>query len=232
MNNRTEFIQLEEALTSLKKDTAGVPSPTFRTNARIRVLNTVTTVNPLRASWYRRPRVLGYTVGTAIATVVLSVGTVFAAQSSLPNSALYPVKVFSENVALTLSPNESIKTTVASSIISRRVTETEALQKQGNAEEIRQSISRLNADVTSIEKRKDVTKSEIEQTINNHKQFFDSVNGNHAEEKSVESDHPSVQGASTVEPTIQETPKDSPTPTHTSLPEIKLPETNTTHEDN
>lgn len=170
MNNISE---IENILHALKGD--AVLSDTFRTNARIRILNTVTNPQPLKLSWYKKPRVLGYTLGTAIATVVLSVGTVYAAQSSLPQSALYPVKVFSEDVALTLSPTESLKTSVASTIISRRITEVEALQKQGDQQAVKESISHLNADVESIQKRHDISREKIEQTLTEHKDIINTI---------------------------------------------------------
>lgn len=130
----------------------------FRTNARIRIINTVTHPHPF-------PRYLGYTVGTAIATAALSVTTVFAAQTSLPGNPLYPVKVLSEHAALTLSPTKELKTTVAQTIISRRVTEVEAEQKQGNAPAIQKSIDHLNRDVHDIQQRKDVEQEEIKKVI-------------------------------------------------------------------
>lgn len=176
MNNISD---IEKILHSLKEEV--MPSDTFRTNARIRILNIVTSPHPLRLSWYQKPRILGYTLGTAIATVVLSVGTVYAAQSSLPNSALYPVKVFSEDVALTLSPTESLKTTVAQTIISRRVTEVENAQKQGNSKAMQESITHFKEDVSSIQKRKDVSQNKIEQEISKHKDFMNAIHEDRGE---------------------------------------------------
>ena len=189
MNNTPD---IENILRGLKKD--AVLSETFRDNARIRILNTVTNPHPLKLSWYKKPRVLGYTLGTAIATVVLSIGTVYASQSSLPDSALYPVKVFSEDVALTLSPTQSLKTSVAATIISRRVTEVETLQKQGNPQAVRASITHLNTDIESIQKRKDISQEKIEQTITEHKNVITAAHEDerpsptpsHDEEKSTD----------------------------------------------
>lgn len=194
MNNTSD---IENILHDLKED-AAVPE-TFRTNARIRILNTVTSPQPLKLSWYKKPRVFGYTLGTAIATVVLSVGAVYAAQSSLPHSTLYPVKVLSEDVALTLSPTQSLKTSVAATIISRRVTEVETLQKQGDPQAVRESITHLNTDVESIQKRKDISQEKIEQTITEHKDFIDAINKDHEDEirEEVQNKLPGVEGKTT-----------------------------------
>ncbi len=176
MNNTSD---IENMLHSLKQE--ATPSDTFRNNARIRIINAVTNPHPLRVSWYRRPRVFGYTLGTAIATVILSAGAVYAAQGSLPNSSLYPIKVLSEQVALTLSPTESLKTTVASSIISRRIDEIQHAQIQGNQKVIDASITNLNDDIKKIEKRKDVSHETINTVLTEHKTFIKSLE--HEEEK-------------------------------------------------
>lgn len=162
------------------------PSDTYRTNARIRILNTI--ISPPH---HHLPRYLGYTFGTALATVVLSIGTVYAAQSSLPNTPLYPVKVFSEDVALTLSPTKSIKTSVAQTIISRRITEVEAVQEQGDTKAVQASVSHMNEDITSIQKRNDVAQNKIEEEINRHKDFINTVNKNDDGENKHEDQKPS-----------------------------------------
>lgn len=206
--------ELESLLLSLKKD--GVPADTFRTNARIRILNTVTNPHPFRASWYQRPRVIGYTFGSAIATVVLSVGTVFAAQTSLPTHTLYPVKVLSERVALTLSPTESLKTTIASSIISRRITEIETVQKQGNKKDIEESIANFDEDVEVIQKRKGISHSEIDSEIEEHKEFIDSLRKNHKKNDEDDTDDASQE-------TVTQTPQRE---SDSKLPSIEGASTN------
>lgn len=170
---------IETLLKSLKNE--AVPTDSFRTNARIRILNTVGSV-----PWHHKPRMWGYTVGTAIATVVLSVSTVYAAQSSVPGSTLYPVKILSEHVALNLSPTTSIKTSVAQTIISRRVTEVEDAQKQGNKNTIEKSIQHLNQDVEEIQKRHDVSQNRIDQEISKHESLINTETQDNNENKQVE----------------------------------------------
>lgn len=210
MNNTSD---IENILRGLKEEIT--PPDTFRANARIRIINTVTNPHPLRVSWYRRPRVLGYTLGTAIATVVLSVGTVYAAQTSFPNSTLYPIKVLSEQVALTLSPTESLKTTVASSIISRRIDEIQHAQIQGDQKEIDASVDNLNNDIAELQQRKDISHETIETVLTQHKTFIKSLEQRDKEDKKSdqpkESEH---EGSSRI----------TPTPAPTSQPEIRDPQ--------
>lgn len=227
MNNATN---IEELLRNLKEESAAVPSETFRTNARIRIINTVTNPHPLRASWYQRPRVLGYTVGTAIATVVFSVGTVYAAQSSLPNSTLYPIKVFSEQAALTLSPTSSIKTTVVSTIVARRIDEIQAAQKQGDQKEIDASITNFDDDISALQKRKDISQESLHGILSTHQTFINSLKHRGKEENDKHSEAPksNILGQQSE---VEQTPTLTITPDQTATiapiitkPEIKLPQ--------
>ncbi len=224
---------IEKVLRNLKQE--AIPSDTFKLNARIRILNTVTTSHPFQASWYKRPRVLGYTFGTAIATVVLSVGTVYAAQSSLPNSKLYPIKVLSERVALTLSPTTSIKSTVAGTIISRRIDEIEKVQEQGNPQEVETSIINLHKEVDSLERQKDISKNSINIELEKHKTFINSLQGDRDEDKRGTDTQEDVRHELPLSPTVVptgETPvtltvtpaETQPTPqTEIHIPNVEVP---------
>lgn len=232
--NNTDLSKLEQLLRSLKQESETVPADTFRANARIRILNTIASPRPLRISWYQKPRILGYTFGAAIATVVLSVGTVYAAQSSLPNSKLYPLKVLSEQAALTISPTESLKTTVAGSIISRRIDEIEHAQKQGGQKEIDASITNLNDDVAELQKRKDISHDAIETILTKHRTFINTLKHRDEEDKKPDQTKESEReepSRDTATPGV--VPSAAPTPT--SRPEIREPQvegTSTTrHED-
>lgn len=196
MTHMPDITELEKKLTSLRHE--GVPSDAFRTNARIRILNSLTVTHPVRKPWYRRPTYIWYTLGTALATLILSVGTVYAAQSSFPDSKLYPLKVLSERVALTLSPTESLKTTVASTIISRRITEIEELQKRDDEPAVEASISHFTEDVASIQKREDISQEDIQRTLKEHEDVIDTF-GAHDEKGQKEEDEKSggaVKGVS------------------------------------
>lgn len=220
---------IERLLQSLRQDPGASPSATFRTNARIRILNSVT--QPLRPGWYKKPRLLGYTLGTALATVILSVGTVYAAQSSLPGSQLYGVKVASERVALTLSPTESLKSTVASTIISRRIDEMEHAQKSGDTEELNRSIFNYNQTLHSLRAHTDVSRERIDKTVAEHDAFLNSLNTGDSEEhqdsqggQQTQSGNPQKESRSINENSGISPAETPPVQSVTPRTDIKLPD--------
>lgn len=216
MNKRPTIDQL---LKGLKGYPEVIPSADWRENARIRILNLVTPA--VKPHWYQKPRIWGYTVGSALATATLSVGVAFAAQSSLPNSPLYPVKLLSEHVALTLSPTESLKTSVAQSIISRRISEVEEVQKTGNKKRIDESIVRLHEDVDAIKNREDISRDRINETLTQHENLIKSLP---KEEQEKETDQTLLTPTPTAIPTISEEPEKTPTPAPTGTQgEMQLP---------
>lgn len=161
-------MNIKTMLTSMKHDASASPSASFRANARIRILNTVTNKPSGKPVWHTRPKAWGYAVGSILATLVLTTGVVYAAQSSSPNTVLYPVKVLSEQAALTLSPTKSVKTTVAATIISRRIREVEQTQKEGTKKEVEQSITNLNTEIKNIRQLHDVSQTVISKTLEEH----------------------------------------------------------------
>lgn len=166
MDNTT--VDLEKMLESLRPDPGSNPTTAFRTNARIRILNRIAqTPEPLRSPAPHPFRAI-YALRLAILILFFAGGTVFAAQSSLPKDALFPVKVLSERVALTLSPTQTIKTTVANAIIGRRAMEIEATKQDGNTEEVRQTISQYESTVSEIRSNKEVDRNEIEREVSKH----------------------------------------------------------------
>lgn len=231
---------IEDLLRGLKDHPEATPSPTFRTNARIRVLNTVT--QPAPFPWYRKPRLWGYAAGSAIATVALSVGTVFAAQSSRPDSTLYPVKVLSERVALTLAPTETLKNDIASTIISRRIDEMEQEQKSGDIQGLDNSINHFNADLEELQGHRGLSRDHINNTISGHKSFLNSLknrgenkdkkpeNEKQTQSGDAETDTKSTDGGPTIAPTATPSPQ-----LITPHVEIRFPDvegdTDTRHDD-
>src|SRR5690242_13348463 len=172
MNSQLNTPSIEQLLKNMHHIKQAHPSDAFRKNARIRIMNTITTPRAFKLSWYQKPRVAGYIAGSAIATFIFSAGTVFAAQSSLPNALLYPIKIASEKVALTLSPSTSLKTTVASSIISRRIDELKEAQKSGNEKAIDESITNFNNELDTLDRKKGILRTSIDQTISKHRIFL------------------------------------------------------------
>lgn len=177
MNNQTHDI--EKILLSLKNNPESRPTAGFRTNARIRILNTIASAPMPIPSPIHRPIWVTYAFRFAVLAFFLIGGTVYAAQSSNPNDILFPVKVLSERAALTLSPTKTTKTTVANTIIQRRAGELEQAQQNGNKEEIRQTVTSYESTVSEIRNNSHVSRDEIEREVKKHESLIrESNDGN------------------------------------------------------
>lgn len=174
MNNPT--IQIEKILHTLKSDIESRPSVAFRTNARIRILNTIAGSQMPVHSPIRRSVWMTYAFRLAVLALFLTGGTVYAAQSSHPKDILFPVKVLSERVALTLSPTQTAKTTVANTIIQRRAMEVEQAKNEGNKEEIRQTVTSYESTVSEIRNNTHVSRDEIEREVKKHESLIQKTN--------------------------------------------------------
>lgn len=163
MNNQISSVT--RILKALKQDTELSPSAAFRTNARIRILNTVTSLNIPSPLVRRRPIGMIYAFRFASVLIFLCAGTVYAAQSSDPHDILYPVKTLSEQVALALSPTESTKTSVAVTIISRRAEEHDQAEKTGDTEKIKQTETNFESTVSDIRNKKHINQEKVEREI-------------------------------------------------------------------
>lgn len=195
MNNQTE--QLEQILRNLKQDNEARPSASFRTNARIRVLNTVYDQKQAISTISPHPSFLKFAFRIAAIVLFLSGGTlVYAAQSSNPGSALYRIKVASERTALTLSPPGPVKTEVAATIISRRADEIVHAQKEGNESELQQSVTSYKKTVGEMLRVHSVSRDAIEREATKHDQLI----------KEAESDREdATPSGTTQEPTTKVT---------------------------
>lgn len=164
MNN--QIGQIEEMLKNLKHDSQMKPSQAFRTNARIRILNSVaqptTTISPLP----RGMTMVAFRLG--FLSLFLLAGTVYAAQGSNPRDVLFPVKILSERVALTFSPTESAKTSVAVAIIDRRVQENEQAKKEGDQEEVQETVTNFESAVLQIRNTNRIDQDRVEEEIEKH----------------------------------------------------------------
>ncbi len=145
MKKETEFDQLESLLRSLKTKEEAVPSMEFRQNAKIRIMNSV---SPDTSSVSERRSFFSFRLALTLVLIllVLSSGTILAAQSASPKSSLYPIKIASENIALNLSP-APLKAQVAIGIVQRRDQELSKEQKTGNSQQIKQGIQRFQESI-------------------------------------------------------------------------------------
>ena len=154
MKNETDLNNLEELLKTFKTKEDAIPSEIFRQNTRIRILNQISKGPSLNKNFsLKRNRFFSFRFALALVLILLmvSTGTILAAQSAGPGSGLYPIKIASENAALTLSPS-SLKPKIALEIVKRRAGEISSEQNG----QLQQGIIRYK---NSIDEAKTITPS-------------------------------------------------------------------------
>ena len=173
MNNQTE---LEQILRNFKNDGGVSPDASFRTNARIRILNTVSGQARSVPGVNTRSFFTSFAFRIAAILLFLSGGTiVYAAQSSNPSDALYSIKVASERTAMTLSPSGSLKTEVAATIISHRADEIVHAQKEGNKKALQQSVTSYKETVGKMLGSHSVSRDAIQREIKKHDRLIKKI---------------------------------------------------------
>lgn len=153
-------------LRAIRQDPEGLPRASFRTNARIRVLNTI--AKPLAAMRPARMNRFWRGVVAAVATpAFLGVGTVLAAQTSKPNDLLYPVKIASENISLQLAPTSQLKTSVAIDIIRRRAEEIEHAESQNDTKELREAKATMTQTIDTLRNTSEIRQEDVDDYLEN-----------------------------------------------------------------
>ena len=79
-----------------------------------------------------------------VCLLVAGGGTVFAAGNSMPDEPLYPMKLATEQVQLTLTPSEIGKAELYAKLADRRVAEIEHMVGKNKPEQVERTAQRLN----------------------------------------------------------------------------------------
>jgi len=129
------------------------PRPEFRDRARYQLrvaLQEMTEKRERRFSLFSwQPR--WATVAVAVVVLLLaSSGTVAAANNSMPDGALYPVKLATERVRLALTPSDLGKAELHAKLADKRVAEIIKMVEKGKADKITQTVERLNVQLASM----------------------------------------------------------------------------------
>ena len=199
--------KIGKLLGSLADDPSLKPEAHFRTLARIRLTNLAAPpalpVHPA-GFWHRAV----FKLAAAIAPLAFA-GTVLAAQTSLPGQPLYPVKIASEKVALTVAPT-SLKTSVATGIIDRRAAEIQNLVSSGSPL-LHTELRAYENTVTAIQKLPDVKQAEVTADIHSHAGLIREAGQKSEEKNKSNNDHSgenpeiSPPAANSVGPTVPAT---------------------------
>jgi len=84
-------------------------------------------------------------VVAVLAVLLASGSTVLAADSSMPGSPLYPVKLATENVRLALTSSDVARAELCAALANRRIAEMAYAIERGKARQVERAAERLNA---------------------------------------------------------------------------------------
>jgi hypothetical protein len=121
------------------------PRPDFRARASYQFRSALkeTAAGKSRTSWGWFPR-WATVVAIVLVLVLAGGGTVVAADSSMPDSPLYSVKLVTERVRLTLTPSQMGRARIYAQLADRRVTEIAYMAGKGDARQVDIITQRLD----------------------------------------------------------------------------------------
>jgi len=122
------------------------PSPDFRTRARYQFHSALRDMEAKRSrpffGWLPQWATVATTVFVCL--LVAGGGTVFAAGNSMPDEPLYPMKLATERVRLTLTPSGIGKAELYAELADRRIAEIERMVGKNKPEQVERTAQRLN----------------------------------------------------------------------------------------
>lgn len=127
-------------------------SSNARDNIKIRIFNQIVDAKApekKESLFFAKPKFAFKTVSfLSLSLLILSTGTILAAQSANPNNPLYAVKLASENAALNLAPTP-FKANIAYQVVKRRESEVADEEKTGNKNQISKGLQRYKDSINS-----------------------------------------------------------------------------------
>lgn len=140
-----ELEPLLQTALMMKKVSAIQPRPEFVTKARYQFRSALQTVKPKRRfsffGWQSRWATV---VAVVLVLLLAGSGTVVAADNSMPDSPLYPVKLATEQVRLNLTPSDIAKAELCAKLADRRVAEIAHMAGKGKSERVEWLTQRLD----------------------------------------------------------------------------------------
>ena len=140
-----ELKPLLETALAAREATDIQPPADFRAQARYQFHSALkeAAAGKSRAGWSWFPR-WATVVAVVLVLVLVGGGTVYAAESSMPDSLLYPVKLATEQARLTLTFSQMDKARLCAEVADRRVTEIAYMANRGDAEQVTIITRRLD----------------------------------------------------------------------------------------
>ena len=140
-----ELRPLLETALAAREASAIQPRPDFRARARYQFRSALKEVaaGKSRTSWGWFPR-WATVMAIVLVLVLAGGGTVAAADSSMPDSPLYSVKLATEQVRLTLTPSQIDKARFCAELADRRVAEIAYMAEKGDTTQVELITRRLD----------------------------------------------------------------------------------------
>ncbi len=154
-----ELEPLLQTAMAAKEASAVQPRPEFRAEARYQFHSALSEVASQKSrsffGWFPR----WATVGTLVlGFMLMGSGTVAAAGYSMPDNPLYPVKLATEEVQLTLTPSDLGKAQLYAKLADKRVVEIIYMANKGDAQRIEVTTRRLDERLVMLASLASVTK--------------------------------------------------------------------------
>ena len=129
------------------------PHPEFKARARYQFRAALHKKAEERRShgfFHWNPRWATVAISIVVAFVLAGGGTVAAASNSMPDEPLYPVKLATETVRVTLTPSALGKAELYLELADKRVTEMVSMANKGKSEQVEIVAVRLNAHLVRV----------------------------------------------------------------------------------
>jgi len=145
---------LKTALDARRTSASIQPRIEFRTRARHEFQAALKEVSPAKkrgwlAGW-RWQSAWAVAISILVILVISAGGTMVAARNSMPDSALYSVKLATERVQLAFSTSPLEKAALNASIANKRVEEVIYLANRGESEKVQAASQRLNSNLVAV----------------------------------------------------------------------------------
>jgi hypothetical protein len=136
-----------------RKAASIMPRPEFRQRAGYEFQAAIRDlVPPKKQVGFRWQVRLVTALSVVVIILIAGTGTVAAASNSLPDGPLYPVKLFTENVRLVLTPSDLGKAELYSEYADTRVKEIIQMADKGNVEQVVKTTGRMNDNLVAVAK--------------------------------------------------------------------------------
>jgi len=139
-----ELEPLLQTALATKKALAIQPRPEFKARARYQFGSVIEEIKSKRGFFWGWQRRWAVAVSVVLVLLLAGGGTVAAAGSSMPHGLLYPVKLATEQVWLTLTPSSIGRAEVYAKLADRRVAEIIYMADKGDAQQVEVIAQRLD----------------------------------------------------------------------------------------